>query len=77
MALLARQVDWFWVSVCHCLFASSAWIAGEYIHSNPVRRNLAAAPTDWPWSSARDWAGLERPHLAVDRTLPLLHPDRR
>lgn len=51
--------------------------AVEYIHANPVRRNLATNSTDWPWSSARDWAGLEHPHLAVNRTLPLLHPDRQ
>ncbi len=23
----------------------------EYIHNNPVRRGLAEAPSDWPWSS--------------------------
>ncbi len=51
--------------------------AAEYIHANPVRRNLAAAPIDWPWSSARDWAGLKHPHLTVDRTLPPLHPDQQ
>ena len=49
--------------------------AAEYIHANPVRRNLVAEPTDWPWSSARDWAGLKHPHLTVNRTLPSLHPD--
>ena len=49
--------------------------AAEYIHANPIRRHLAAEPTDWSWSSARDWAGLEHCHLAVNRTLPPLHPD--
>lgn len=29
----------------------------EYIHANPVRRGLAEKPTDWEWSSARDWEG--------------------
>ena len=27
----------------------------DYIHNNPVRRGLAATPTDWEWSSARFW----------------------
>ena len=29
-----------------------------YIHNNPVARGLVSRPEDWPWSSARDWAGL-------------------
>jgi putative transposase len=29
----------------------------EYIHNNPVRRGLVAAPEEWVWSSAGDWAG--------------------
>ena len=29
----------------------------DYIHNNPVRRGLAATPTDWIWSSARFYAG--------------------
>ena len=46
----------------------------EYIHNNPVRRGLVATPTDWLWSSARDWVGLGNPHITVDRTVPTLHP---
>jgi putative transposase len=30
----------------------------RYIHHNPVTRRLVANPIDWPWSSARWWAGL-------------------
>lgn len=30
-----------------------------YLHGNPVRRGLARFPTDWTWSSARDWEGAE------------------
>ena len=30
----------------------------HYIHDNPVKAHLAAQPTDWPFSSARDYAGL-------------------
>jgi putative transposase len=47
----------------------------DYIHNNPVRRGLVAHAADWPWSSARDWAGLACPYINVDRTLPRLHPD--
>lgn len=28
----------------------------RYIHRNPVKRGLCAAPEDWPWSSFRAWA---------------------
>ena len=28
----------------------------RYIHRNPVKRGLCAAPQDWPWSSFRAWA---------------------
>jgi REP element-mobilizing transposase RayT len=30
----------------------------EYLHHNPVRAGLADKPEDWPYSSARNWAGL-------------------
>jgi putative transposase len=40
----------------------AAWQAIEYIHLNPVRRGLVQQPTDWPWSSARAYAGM-RPLL--------------
>jgi putative transposase len=49
----------------------------EYIHNNPVRRGLVEKPTDWLWSSARDWAGMGHPHILVDRTVPTLHPDHQ
>jgi putative transposase len=29
----------------------------DYIHVNPVRAGLCAQPCDWPYSSARDYAG--------------------
>ena len=53
----------------------SMYKAIDYIHNNPVRRGLVAHAADWPWSSARDWAGLGCPYINVDRTLPRLHPD--
>lgn len=31
----------------------------EYIHLNPVRRGLVSRPTDWKWSSARFYAGMD------------------
>jgi len=38
----------------------------DYIHANPVRRSLVEKPTDWPWSSARYWAGIDGALLAMD-----------
>jgi putative transposase len=38
----------------------------EYIHNNPVRRVLVAAPTDWEWSSARWYAGYREGTLPID-----------
>ena len=35
----------------------------DYIHANPVRRELANRPTDWPWSSAQ-W-------YESDQTMPV------
>jgi putative transposase len=43
----------------------------EYIHNNPVRRGLVANPTDWPWSSARFYAGMPNVLLAMDPLPPL------
>ena len=31
----------------------------DYLHNNPVRRELCAAPDDWRWSSARWYARLD------------------
>ena len=41
----------------------------DYIHANPVRRRLAAQPTDWEWSSARFWEGWADVALRVDDPL--------
>ena len=41
------------------------WEKIGYIHRNPVKRGLVAAPIDWRWSSARWYAG------DVDETLPI------
>jgi REP element-mobilizing transposase RayT len=37
----------------------------DYLHHNPVRAGLADKPEDWPYSSARNWAGL--PGIFGDR----------
>jgi putative transposase len=42
----------------------------EYIHMNPVRRGLVARPEDWPWSSARWYAGILPVPIELDKTLP-------
>jgi len=33
----------------------------DYIHQNPVRRELVATPLDWKWSSASFWVN-DEPH---------------
>jgi len=38
----------------------------EYIHFNPVRRNLTDDPIGWRYSSARNYAGLSDVPLEVD-----------
>ena len=42
----------------------------EYVHNNPVRRDLVAKATDWPWSSARFYAG--RPDVPIRMDPPPL-----
>ena len=42
----------------------------RYIHANPVRRGLVAQPTDWPWSSARWYAGDKAGAVPIDRANP-------
>ncbi|MGD8450753.1 MAG: transposase [Phycisphaerae bacterium] len=38
----------------------------EYLHNNPVRRGLVDAAEQWPWSSARYFAGRGEVPLALD-----------
>jgi putative transposase len=38
----------------------------EYIHQNPVRRGLVKQAMDWPWSSARFYAGRSDAMLTMD-----------
>ena len=42
----------------------------DYIHANPVRRNLVSCATDWEWSSTRWYAGMSPVLIEMDRTLP-------
>ncbi|MFQ5805865.1 MAG: transposase [Phycisphaerae bacterium] len=48
----------------------TAWQCVEYIHENPVRRGLIESPTDWEWSSARWYAGVDQVKLDMDEPLP-------
>jgi putative transposase len=44
----------------------------DYIHQNPVRRNLVETPERWRWSSVHDLSGGSEPLLRIDRiNLPL------
>lgn len=46
----------------------------RYVHYNPVRAQLAAAPDEYPWSSHRAYLGRgEAPWLTTSRLLELLH----
>ena len=50
--------------------SATAWRVVDYIHNNPLRRDLADHPTDWAWSSARWYAGEDDVKLAMDATPP-------
>jgi putative transposase len=39
----------------------------DYLHANPVRKNLVESAVDWQWSSARFYAGMSDVVLAIDR----------
>ena len=39
--------------------------ACRYLALNPVEAGLVEDPLDWPWSSARAHAGLERPRIPL------------
>jgi len=39
--------------------------ASRYLARNPVEAGIVANPLEWPWSSARAHAGLERPKIAL------------
>jgi putative transposase len=45
-----------------------AWASVEYMHMNPVRRELCDTPMDWRWSSARWYAGMDDVVLPMDGT---------
>ena len=39
----------------------------QYIHNNPVKRGLVAAPEDWPWSSVGWYLGRYGGKIPIDR----------
>jgi REP element-mobilizing transposase RayT len=39
----------------------------EYVHNNPVKRGLVAAPEHWRYSSAHEWLSGAEPVLRVDQ----------
>ncbi len=54
------------ISDCRALHA-----VVEYIHANPIRRELVLRADDWLWSSASDWSGASTNAVCrVDRTIP-------
>jgi putative transposase len=46
-----------------------AFELSRYIHLNPVRAGIARLPEDFPWSSYREYLGLDRPHTWLDMSL--------
>lgn len=42
--------------------------ACRYLALNPVAAGLVASPFEWPWSSARAHAGLEKPRIPLSET---------
>lgn len=49
----------------------------RYIHLNPVRAQMAAAPEDYPWSSHRVYLGQRNePWVTTDFALSLFHAER-
>ena len=50
--------------------ARTAWTSVDYLHLNPVRRGMVATATDWIWSSARCYAGMDGVVLPVDGRPP-------
>jgi putative transposase len=57
--LALRAAEPFWQARYYDFNVSSEHKRIEklrYIHRNPVKRGLAAAPEDWAWSSFRHWA---------------------
>jgi putative transposase len=45
--------------------ARGVWEKIEYLHNNPVKRELCARAEDWVWSSAGDYAGVRVGPLKV------------
>jgi putative transposase len=41
------------------LFGNELFEKIRYCHANPIRRGLCQTSTDWAWSSARQYAGIE------------------
>jgi putative transposase len=52
----------------------TAWSAVDYFHLNPVRRGLVGSATEWMWSSARWYAGLDNVVLQMDSGPPDVSP---
>jgi REP element-mobilizing transposase RayT len=44
----------------------------DYIHNEPVKRGLTAKPTEWEFSSARDWISGEQGRIPVAKEIPWL-----
>jgi putative transposase len=51
--------------------AHETWEKIDYVHDNPVERELCASPLEWIWSSAADHAGARTGVIKIDlETIP-------
>jgi putative transposase len=51
--------------------AHETWEKIDYVHNNPVERELCATPLEWMWSSAGDHAGSRTGAIKIDfETIP-------
>lgn len=46
--------------------ADRIWEKIDYMHNNPVKRQLVARAEDWAWSSYADFAGIRKGPLPLD-----------
>jgi putative transposase len=59
-----------WQRRCYdhnCRKNESVWEIINYCHNNPVKRGLVDTPGQWPWSSYRNYYGMNDCMIDIDR----------
>ena len=44
----------------------------DYIHNNPVKGEMVGCSVEWPYSSAREWLGIGKGFVLIDKDLSYL-----